>query len=95
MSRIVVMALVATALSGCADLEPFDPPVAGEMMPGPGLFSGADGEFVLTPADLGVGAETAGSEPAAAADRTQRPPRPGLRLPPPDQDLTLPPPAAR
>jgi hypothetical protein len=42
------MATIALLLAGCADFEPFDPPVAGEMNPGPGLFSGPDGVFVLS-----------------------------------------------
>jgi hypothetical protein len=39
---------IVLLLAGCADFEPFDPPVAGEMNPGPGLFSGPDGVFVLS-----------------------------------------------
>jgi hypothetical protein len=41
------VALSALLFAGCADVEPFDPPVAGEMNPEPGLFSGPDGQFVL------------------------------------------------
>ena len=49
---------VLLLLAGCADLEPFDPPVAGEMRPGPGLFSGPDGVFVLSRGVIEPAAET-------------------------------------
>lgn len=55
MRSMAVLAL----LGGCADLEPFDPPVAGEMNPGPGLFSGPDGVFVLSRGDVAPAPETA------------------------------------
>ena len=44
----VALALLALLIGpGCAGMAPFDPPVAGEMDPGPGLISGPSGEFVL------------------------------------------------
>ncbi len=39
--------LVCTLLAACAEGKPFDPPQAGEIPPGPGLFTGEDGEFRL------------------------------------------------
>lgn len=44
--RLAVLAW-ALLLGSCAGMEPFDPPVAGELNPEPGLFSGPDGAFVL------------------------------------------------
>jgi len=41
------LAALALLLGSCAGMEPFDPPVAGELNPEPGLFSGPDGTFVL------------------------------------------------
>jgi|GEM_PF-2268669 len=43
---LFVLAALAL-LVNCSTVEPFDPPVAGEMNPRPGLFSGPDGAFVL------------------------------------------------
>jgi hypothetical protein len=80
--------LLFGGLAGCAEFQPFEPPVAGEIPPGPGLLSGADGEFVITPNAL-AGDATAEAPPPA---EPPPPPRQPLRLPPPDQDLTLPPP---
>ena len=42
-----ILALSALLFAGCADFQPFEPPVPGELNPEPGLFSGPDGEFVL------------------------------------------------
>ncbi len=39
--------LVCTLLAACAEGKPFDPPQAGEILPGPGLFTGENGEFRL------------------------------------------------
>lgn len=70
-------ALVLAALgllASCGDIEPFDPPVAGEMNPRPGLFSGPDGAFVLQR-----------REPATlpAEQPAERPPRELTDPPPP------------
>jgi hypothetical protein len=43
--QLTLSALLLVA--ACATIEPFDPPVAGELNPEPGLFSGPGGEFVL------------------------------------------------
>ncbi len=43
----MVASVVVLGLAGCGSYEPFDPPVAGEIPPGPGLFSGPSGEFVI------------------------------------------------
>ena len=34
-------------LGACADVKPFDYQASGEIPAGPGLFSGADGAFVI------------------------------------------------
>lgn len=74
---VLLLGLVA----GCAELEPFDPPVAGEMLPGPGLFSGPDGAFVVF--------RPSGDEPAATAEQGAAAPE---AEPPPRRKLTDPPP---
>lgn len=61
---------------GCAGVEPFDPPVAGEMNPGPGLLSGPSGELVLF----------------RRGGAWDAPPEEAGREAPPLRDLTLPPP---
>ena len=44
----LVVALVALGLAACGNVKRFDyEPVADEMKPGAGLFSGDDGEFVI------------------------------------------------
>ncbi len=44
----LIAALVSLGLAACGGAKPYDfQPTAGEMKPGPGLFSGADGEFVV------------------------------------------------
>jgi hypothetical protein len=88
MRRRTALVLTAILLAGCADLQPFAPPVAGEIPPGPGLLSGPDGTFVVTPDALPDRATAAAPPPAEPAP----PPRQGLRLPPPDHDLAPPPP---
>ena len=72
----LAVCLLGGLLSGCAELEPFDPPVAGEMKPGPGLFSGPDGEFVILRRKF----------PELSGEASQAPSRPAER------DLTRPPP---
>ncbi len=42
----LVLFLACLGLAGCG-FEPFQPPVSGDA-PGPGLFSGPSGEFVIT-----------------------------------------------
>lgn len=71
------VAFLGGALAGCAELQPFDPPVAGEMKPGPGLFSGPDGAFVI-------------SRPQRREPSTELPATPTPDLPQP-RDLTKPP----
>lgn len=44
--RLALM-MLCWVLAGCAGGQPFEPPTAGEIAPGPGLFSGKDGEFRL------------------------------------------------
>ena len=41
----LVLLLACLGLAGCG-FEPFQPPVSGDA-PGPGLFSGPSGEFVI------------------------------------------------
>jgi hypothetical protein len=72
----LAVCLLGGPLSGCADLAPFDPPVAGEMKPGPGLFSGPDGAFVILRREV----------PQPSGEASQAPSRPAER------DLTRPPP---
>lgn len=44
----LIVVLVALGLAACGNVKQFDyQPVAGEMKPGAGLFSGDDGEFVI------------------------------------------------
>jgi len=38
---------VVLMFAGCAGITPYDPPEHGEQPPSRGLFSGADGEFVI------------------------------------------------
>ncbi|MET4702316.1 hypothetical protein ABIE65_005371 [Constrictibacter sp. MBR-5] len=45
--RYVIAALSAAALAACANVKPFDYAAPHEVKPGPGIFSGQDGEFVL------------------------------------------------
>ena len=47
MRRASVLAL-ALLVTACTEFEPFDPPVAGELNPEPGLFTGPAGEFVIS-----------------------------------------------
>ena len=42
MLAVLIMALV---LGACADMKPLDYTPAGEIPPGPGVFSGKSGEF--------------------------------------------------
>jgi hypothetical protein len=57
------------ALVACAEFEPFDPPVAGELDERPGLVSGESGVFVLRPFE-----RNAEAEPVAARPLTAPPP---------------------
>lgn len=49
--RIRRMALTSSLagllLSACTAMQPFEPPMPGEMNPEPGLFSGSTGVFVI------------------------------------------------
>lgn len=44
---LVVIVLLAAALVACSGVQPFDYTAIDEIQPGPGLFSGEAGEFVL------------------------------------------------
>ena len=46
--RLSLLSAVLLLVGSCADMEPFDPPVAGELNPEPGLFTGPTGEFVIS-----------------------------------------------
>jgi hypothetical protein len=69
---------------GCGPVEPFEPPQAGEIPDGPGLFTGSKGAFVLS-RDLGtnraktVPDNTQGIEPPAPSTT---PPTPSRKTPP-------------
>ena len=43
----VTVLAVCAMLAACAGWEPLEPPVAGEIPEGAGVFSGEDGEFVI------------------------------------------------
>ncbi|MFQ5915971.1 MAG: hypothetical protein ACE5JS_22580 [Nitrospinota bacterium] len=46
--KALALVLLALLLSACASIEPLAFPESGdEIPPGPGLFSGPDGEFVI------------------------------------------------
>ena len=45
--RWLAAAVFATALAACSAGKPADYTAIDEIPPGPGLFSGADGEFTL------------------------------------------------
>jgi hypothetical protein len=45
--RIILRWVAVLLVAGCAGVTPYDPPEHGEMPPGRGLFTGADGEFVI------------------------------------------------
>lgn len=48
MTRAAVVALIlGGSLAACANVEPFEYTAIHEIPEGPGLFSGADGEFEL------------------------------------------------
>ncbi len=85
MHRLLLAAGLLVA--GCADMEPFDPPVADEMQPGPGLFSGPTGEFVL----LRPTGEAPAAESEAPEAESEAPEAP-VSTPPPRRKLTDPPP---
>lgn len=46
-ARLVCPLLIALTVAGCEGMEPYDPPNEREDGPQRGIFSGADGEFVL------------------------------------------------
>jgi len=66
------VATLGFLLAACADMEPFDPPVAGELNPEPGLLSGPTGEFVVFGRDWSTNDERA----APAERRLTDPPPP-------------------
>jgi hypothetical protein len=45
--HLLLAAACLVALAACAGFEPMDPPRNSDMKPGPGLFSGETGEFVI------------------------------------------------
>ncbi len=64
--RAAALALtLATLLVACAGMEPFEPPVTGELNPEPGLFSGENGAFILYRSDRQ-------SQPAEKAEPERR-----------------------
>lgn len=44
---LLAAAMLAIGLAACSGVQPYDFVAIDEIPPGPGLFSGADGEFVL------------------------------------------------
>lgn len=58
----VGMAFALLGVAACSAAEPFEYTPASEIPPGPGLLSGADGEFVIYRSPV---AETRKSKPAA------------------------------
>ena len=45
--RIVVLWAAVLPVAGCAGITPYDPPDYREVPPGRGLFTGAEGEFII------------------------------------------------
>ncbi len=45
--RLVLLAVLAAGLAACSGVQPYSYTPIDEIPPGPGLFSGEDGEFVL------------------------------------------------
>jgi hypothetical protein len=45
--RVILLWVAVLLVAGCTGMTPYDPPEYGEMKPGRGLISGADGEFVI------------------------------------------------
>lgn len=45
--RITLLWAAVLLVAGCTGMTPYDPSEYGEIKPGRGLFSGADGEFVI------------------------------------------------
>jgi hypothetical protein len=76
------------AAGGCG-FEPFEPPSSSELRPGPGLFTGKRGEWViLRPAEP----ETTAAEPGPQTDAVPQPAdaRPQRLLPPPERERPRP-----
>ena len=73
--RAALALTLALLLVACAEMAPFEPPVAGELNPEPGLFSGPEGEFVLYRRDLEE-EPTDIPAPAAVRRRLTDPPPP-------------------
>ena len=77
--RAALALTLALLLVACAEMAPFEPPVAGEMMPEPGLFSGPEGEFVLyrsREAEVSEIGPEAAPQPAPPPRRLTDPPAP-------------------
>lgn len=45
--RLAAAAALAAGLAACSNVQPYTFTAIDEIPPGPGLFSGEDGEFVL------------------------------------------------
>jgi len=45
--RLIAVAALAAGLAACANAQPYKFTAIDEIPPGPGLFSGEDGEFVV------------------------------------------------
>jgi hypothetical protein len=63
-------------LTACTTFEPFEPPVAGELNPEPGLFTGPAGEFVLHRPLATEASEVGAEAPMAPAERRLTDPPP-------------------
>ncbi len=58
----LALALSAAQLAACADYKPFQPPNNSAIPEGPGLLTGADGEWVLFQMQKGTDDEEAGED---------------------------------
>ena len=77
--RATLTLTVALLLVACSEMEPFEPPVAGELNPEPGLFTGPTGEFVLhrsREAEVSEFGPEAAPQPAPPPRRLTDPPAP-------------------
>jgi hypothetical protein len=63
----ISLLLVALLVTGCAGIEPYEPRDTREEGPESGLFSGADGEFVIY---RKTGEPQTGSEAGKRSDET-------------------------
>jgi len=50
MSKLsIVGALIGILVIGCTSVEPLEPPLKDGIPPGPGLFTGSKGEWIIAP----------------------------------------------